>query len=638
MLSLIHDRGRKSRTRQLRQLWLLLCLTVVAGCNSAPAPTDTEEAERQSNARTTQDACRARLDGAISRLRPDRVASIGRTSDDVGALNAWLVECASADLQNMSASPENLSFLGETAQRAVTSPRFTARDAAYVRDSLVSARLAQAIIGREQKAGEQTDVDRVVNVFRWVGANISLEGPDEPGIAKTYLDVLLTGRGKMEARIWVFGVLMRQLQRDAVLLRTGDDSGDSESLIAVSVDGGMLLFDPVSWFPVPASGDESVQVDHPAGLESLTDNDKWSNVTALIIAETSAVCPRMLILQEQLPAQASAVLYEEIAGGTSDIRPLVERVVSAAPNVLDASRIAWWSWPNEQVAAATGADEEQRRKYAEIMRPFEAPFERQELELGTDFQEILSRNDISQEQRDSVWAARWQMEYKKMQELQASGDSEKLFGRASSGLLKTRLSQVEGNSDRGIIQQLQKIRNACFDDEIRMRVPQSVDLSGVRSIPIPEAIQEVNLSATGSALYWTAICQIDRGQPGTAITTLAGYRRQNPDGMWFYPSLHNQAKSELAQGRTDAAIATLTEADSEKNPDRQHAVALLHRLKKPPASADEEETPAEPDSSSDTSDAAESSEASEPDAEPASQEPTESESSEATETQAETGQ
>lgn len=630
MLLQFNDSCGISNTGPFIRLTALLCLAAVAGCNEPPAPSQDDEAAIADSSRTSQDACRARLDGAISRLNPDRVAAVGRTSGNVGALNAWLVECASEELQDVSASSENLSFLGETAQRAVTSPRFTARDAAYIRDSLVSARLAQAIVGRGNKEGERSDVDRVLDVFRWVGCNISLQGPDEPEVAKTFLDVLLTGRGTLEARVWIFAVLMRQLQRDTVLLMADRDDVDSEALLAVGVDGAMLLFDPQAWFPVPSPDDDSVLVNRPAGTEYFEGKDNWNSTTALIIAETSAVCPRMLVLQEQLPAESSAVLYEEIAGGTSEIRPLVDRLVSAAPHVLDASRIAWWSWPNEQIAAATGADEEQRRKYAELMKPFEAPFERKELELGTDFQEILSRNDISQEQRDSVWATRWEMEYRKIQELQASGDSEKLFGRASSRLLKTRLRQVEGNSDRSIIQQLQKIRNACFDDEIRMRVPPTVDPSGVRSIPIPEAIQEVNLSATGSALYWTAICQLDRKQPGTAITTLKGYRRQNPEGVWFYPSLQNQAKAELSQGRADAAIETLTEADSEENPDRKHAATLLRRLKKqltPPKEEEAASTEPEPESS-DTPDNANSSE----------ETSDESESPEEGEAQSETGQ
>ena len=141
-----------------------------------------------------------------------------------------------------------------------------------------------------------------------------------------------------------------------------------------------------------------------------------------------------------------------------------------------------------------------------------------------------------------------------------------------------RLNQVEGSADRRIIQQLQKIRNACIDDAIRYTVPRTVERSGYKSIPFPEAIQTVNRQAAGSALYWIAICQMDRSQPGTAITSFESYRRQYPDGMWFYPSLMNQALAELTQGRRDAALKTLTEADQEANPDQRHAATLRRRL------------------------------------------------------------
>jgi outer membrane protein assembly factor BamD (BamD/ComL family) len=101
---------------------------------------------------------------------------------------------------------------------------------------------------------------------------------------------------------------------------------------------------------------------------------------------------------------------------------------------------------------------------------------------------------------------------------------------------------------------------------------------GVESIPIPEAIQSVNRQATGSALYWIAICQMDRNQPGTAITSFASYRRQYPDGEWFYPSLMNQALAELAQGRQKAAAETLAEANQEGNPEKTRAAIVLKRL------------------------------------------------------------
>jgi len=286
----------------------------------------------------------------------------------------------------------------------------------------------------------------------------------------------------------------------------------------------------------------------------------------------------LLVLQDNLPAESSAMLYEELAGGTSEIRPLVERVLAAAPEVFDATRFVWWNWPDEQVTQAAVSDEKQRREHAALMRSFEAPFERKPLELGMNFQELLSKPGLTQEQRDSVWDQRWRMEYEKMQQLEKDGDAEKLFGRPSSGLLKTRLEQIEGNHDRSIIQRLQQVRHACIDDAITFSVPVQIERTGVKSIPIPDSIQIVNRQATGSSLYWIAICQMDRSKPGTAISSFANYRRQYPDGPWFYPSLINQAFAELAQGRPEAALKTLTEADHEANPERAQVAMLVKRM------------------------------------------------------------
>jgi hypothetical protein len=590
---------------------LLAVMLASAGCNGPKESTETAGEDAAQSEQATQNSCRVRLDGAVRRLTPDSLSAINRLSSSVGAINAWMAECAADDLRELEASEANLAFLETTARRVVSAPRFTVRDAAYVRDSLIAAKLAQSIVERADVIGQTSEVERLVHVFRWIGNNISLESGTEANAdsLKGFLDTLLTGRGSTKSRIWVLAVLLRQLQHDVVILSPEKGSTDSaEFLIAACLEDRILLFDPNTWLPVSVEEDDSILIAEPAGAEYLSAHDQWKQPQVRIIAQTATVCPRMLVLQEQLPVESSAMLYEELAGGTSEIRPLVERVVAAAPDAFDAPRIAWWEWPDQQVTAAAAPDEQQRREHAMLMKPFEAPFERKPLQLDTDFKELLNQPGLTQEQRVSVWAQRLEMEYKKMQELQESDNSEKLFGRPSSRLLKTRLTQIEGSSDRTIIQQLQKIRNACIDDAITFNVPITrINQTGVKSIPIPEAIQSVNRQATGSALYWIGICQMDRNQPGTAITSFASYRRQYPNGMWFYPSLMNQALAELAQGRREAAAETLTEANQEGNPEQTRAAIVLKRLQA--ALAPQEEPAAGPDEES--KDDADSSEASE---------------------------
>lgn len=568
--------------RPLAAVALLTTAALVVGCGSESDLSEPVDNAGQATVRNTLESCRARLDGAIDRVRPDTLRAITDVSAGVDALNAWLVECAAEELNTLRISEENLAFLDSTAQRAASGLRFTARDATYVRDSLILAELVQAIVGRSNRDGNDSQVARLVRVFRWVGNNIGLETAGEASAPKSFLDTLLTGRGSMRSRVWLFASLLRQLQRDVVILLPGDQEGepgsDTAFLIAACLDDRLLLFDPLTWLPVPAAGDDSVRIDQPAGVEHLLADESWSQPQVRIVAEIPTVCPRMLILQDQLPVESSAILYEELAGGTSEIRPLLERVVSAAPDVLDTDNIAWWGWPDEQVTAAIASGEEEQRSHDALMQPFEAPFEREPLQLGTDFSEYLNQDGLTPAQRESLWNQRWEMERQKIRELQESGQLQKLFGRPSSRLLKTRLNQIEGSADQRIIQQLQKIRNACIDDAIRYAVPKIVDPSGYRSIPFPEAIQSVNRQAAGSALYWVGICQMDRGMPGKAIPTFESYRRQYSGGTWHYPSLMNQALAELAQKRPEAALKTLMEANQEANPEQRRAATLLQRL------------------------------------------------------------
>ncbi len=586
---------------------MLLVFTAV-GCRDAAAPPARSSADTVPSGGIDRDACRARLEAAISRLPPDSLAAITNLDGNVGALNAWLVECAADEVAGLTVSEQNLAFFDASARRAITSPRFTARDVAWVRDALISARLAQAVTSRAEENGADSEAVRIIRLFEWVGASLSLQMPEEADVPRGYLDFLLSGRGPLEARVWVFAVLLRQLQRDVVLL-SPDEQADpaATAMLAVCLDDRMLLFDPRSWMPVAVDGDQTVFPDDTAGADWIRNRSGWQNVHAAIIAETSAVCPRMLVLQGQLPASSAAVLYEEIAGGTSPIRPLIERVTAASSGLLDASRMHWWSWPDEQINRFTAAQESERRTYTALMKHFEAPFEREPLQLDADFQELLSRPDLSAQQRDALWTQRWQMEYQRMEELRASGDMNKLFGRPSGRLLAVRLEQIQGRSDRSVIQRLQRVRTACMDDAIQMRVPTTIDPSGIRSIPIPEAIQNVNRQATGDALYWTALCQIDRRQPGTAITSLQSYRRQYPDGRWFYPSFLNQARALLMQGRTEDAVRILTQADAEANPDRAHVQALLKRIRRLLSDSEAEanaESPADADTPAEAGDGA----------------------------------
>ena len=559
---------------------ITVMLVGFSGCGGGNQPAPGTDSTSAGDSMTSKvDACRTRMESAIQRLRPESLPRNDRQARLVSRLNSWLAECAADAVQDLEVSEENLAFLGASARRAVSSPRFTVSDAAWVRDNMILSQLAREIAAQDNDPGADSEIRRIVNVFRWIINNISIRTADESALPSGLLDILLTGRGDPRSRAWVFAALVRQLQRDVVLLLPSEPEDDAEFLAAACLDDRLLLFDPTTGVPIPSDGDMSVLADSPAGAEYLKAREPWQKPEIRIIAQTAAICPRMLVLQQQLPVDSSAILYEELAGGTSNILPLVERVAAAAPDVLDASRVALWEWPNQQVTAAASLDEDQQRKRMEFLRHFEAPFERKQLELETDFRDILSQPNLTPQQRNNVWTQRFFEEAEKMEELIAE---DKLFGRPSSRLLRARLSQIKGAHGVELIQQFQKIRTACIDDEISFVVPREIDPGGRRSIPLPDTIRSVNQRATGDTLYWTGICQMDRGEPGTAVSTFQNYRRQYPNGIWFYPSMLNQALSLLEQGRTATAAEILRDAAHADNPERSRARWLLERLQANP--------------------------------------------------------
>ena len=139
-----------------------------------------------------------------------------------------------------------------------------------------------------------------------------------------------------------------QRQLDAVVLKAaspGDTSSPDLSkaanlLIGVVADNQLLLFDPLRGTAVPRTGDDAPVTTDPAGLEAISDDDRWKSGTALVVCHPSAFSPRMLVLQERLEANDSAVLYEELVGGTSEIRPLLDRVSQVTGTVMPAASIA----------------------------------------------------------------------------------------------------------------------------------------------------------------------------------------------------------------------------------------------------------------------------------------------------------
>lgn len=558
---------------------ILLCLGfLLPGCGSQPEPTD-NTTQKVSAGETEAEKCRARLASAIARLQPAEFATLSNKERAVNGLNAWLASCAASRLESLKLTEDALAMLSSDAQRLVSAGRYTANDASYVSDCLLLRTLGEELASRSNEVGN--DLSRVVAAFEFVVRTVNRLPPDSQRVPIDLTDVLLTGQGTPDDRAWIFAELLRQMQIDAFRLipsgTAGSDASDiletASSLVVVVLQDRTALFDPVSGQAVPRPEDDSVFVTDPAEIGALKGLDRWNGARAQIIAQASAFSPRMLVLQEQLAAKDSAVLYEELTGGTSEIRPLVIRLAEAVPEYADRQLLSVWSYPGERVAAASSLRESEQKQYAALMSPFDAPFEQKTIQASESLEDIGKLpEELTPEERE----ARIQMRLS--EELNLRFQSGEEFGRPSQRLLKTRIQQVMGKSDVNIIQEYQQIRIASIQEYISLRVPNEVHPSGVLMIPLPSVIRNVNQSATGTAMFWTGMCQIDRGEYGTAITTLQNYRRLHPDGQWIYSSLINQSLSELRQERTEAAVKTLISADVKENPERDRVRLLLQRI------------------------------------------------------------
>lgn len=562
-------------------------LLVVSGCGgNKPAKESATETQSRTQ-ETDAERCRKKLAGAIQRVKPGTLMLQDKPERAINGLNAWIASCAKEELEELSVPADVTELVGESAR--VSARRFTVNDAAYIRDCLLLRDLTDAICERleaDQSGDAASDSERVTAIFQWLVQNVSLVEDTADRLPLTLFDVLMTGRGTAEDRAWVFAECLRQQQIDAVIVKTDAERQEGRSqdeamwLLAVLLDNDSMVFDPEIGVAVQSA--ENVLVTSPKAmkLQELQSHERWQKPTVEIIAQLAAFAPRMLVLQEQLAAEDSAVLYEELTGGISDILPLTERIATGSGSVIAAEDVAIWNFPEERVIAANSLNEADRLRFSLLMRPFGGPYQREEFEPESMEELTTVPEELSSEEREALVQSRLMKNFERV--FLTSDDK---FGKPSQGLRKARLRQIRGEYDTNVIQALQQVRIASMEDSLRIRVPKQIqdelNYPKVISIPFPDIVKEVNLSSTGDALYWSAMCQMDRGEFGTATITFMSYRRQYAmKSKWAYSSLMNQALCLIQQGRTEDAAKFLKQADVPENAEQKRAALLLAEIQK----------------------------------------------------------
>ncbi len=581
-----------SKNRLLTTLFLLGSTTLLSGCGGSRTASTTDSGKTETAGESDTDRCEKRLISALQKLHPQAMATNARRETVVNALNSWLTSCAGDAAEKVRISEPNAALLSPTAKRFAAAARYTENDTLYIRDCFILREMTAAVWTQADANSEQRvadDRERVVQLFHEVIRNVALLSPDEQRIPVGIFEILLTGRGTLDDRIWIFCEALRQRQLDSFILHStvppAEDAPVTDilesagSLIAVALGSDLLLFDPVRGSAVPKVDDRNLQITEPAGLADLRQHERWGQPTVSIVAVPGASSPRMLVLQELLPASSAVMLYEELAGGTSEIEPLINRIMAASDGLVDSSVISVWDYPENVILAAGSLNEDQKKAWQQLMKPYDAPFERDPLKTD----QLLDDPGASDEQmtEDQKMERRMMMLQERVERINQSSDE--LFGKASQRLLKVRLEQVMGLNDVQMIQQLQQIRIASMQDYVEVALPVGDKKEALMQFPLPDAIRTIHRRATGDALFWTAMCQFSRRDFGASVTTLRNYRRQYPDDKWKYASLFNEAMALIQLGDAETATEVLKQADVEENAERPQAVWLLSRLSSEPA-------------------------------------------------------
>lgn len=543
------------------------------GCeNSAPKP---RQAAPEDIAAREADECRSRLTNAVSRVSPESMALQQRRDGIVSAVNSWLASCAETEVRKLAISDDNAALLSPDALRTARVSRFSETDIIYIRDCLMLNRLTAAVWKQIDTSSDPAAADRrrVTNFFRHVVRHLALLPADSARPPVGLYEALLTGRGSVDDRIWAFTEGLRQRQIDSLVLQAapsgnetatnatsdpGNIPATAEWLILVAVGEETLLFDPLRGTPVPGPADLTIPVRNPADISVLQNLERWKNAAVFAPVHPSAAAPRMLVFQQQMEASTAAVLYEELAGGTSEIRPLVKRLPQSVLQLWPASAIQLWPLPESRISAAAVFTEQQKQELQLLMRPFDSPFER----ASIDREKLLAdanvdESQISQEELDAIVA-------NALAEMLQRSDT--LFGKPSRRLLKARVSQLSGNFEVDMIQELQQIRIASLQDSIDLNFNDGTQTL-TRRIPLPESILSIQKSAVADALYWTALAQVARNDHGTAVQTFRNFRRQYPDSPIAHASILNEAES-LTELGNPALAAEVLAAEPANNPEQ----------------------------------------------------------------------
>jgi hypothetical protein len=517
----------------------LMAALVLPGCNDEPPPKDPEAASTENDA--VDFGCGDRLDAALTMLHPDRLGIITDAETAVTRLNLWLEACGVkidvADAPGGDLRPLLEQALPSAELNRLTAGRFVAGDAAHVRN----CRLHKAIATLELGSPE-SDVERIVALFHYCVRNVALHASPAEALPLTPYEILLFGRGSAEDVAWVFADALRQLQIDAVILRPaatspaadaeGATAGDAPWLVGVLLENEVYLFDPKLGTPIPSAADDGMTatVQQPATLSQVQQDDgllrrldlspeepypltagQLKRLKAEVIGTRSLWSPSMARLQASLSGERSMVVFDGLQD-FGDAPGLIARVAESGGTAWTKQDVAIWPYPERQLAAAQRLSEAERRRMSQLELPLDAPIP-------------VTVDAVAQVMT---------------------------VGAPQNRHILSRTTYMMGNLDAAV-SNFQSLR---------------IQLVTAARHRLPDEIRAKHERAGDDAAYWVGLCQMEREQYESAVSTFRDYLRRYRDRSEAAWMPHCRLMLGLALAETgDFGEATFELRDPEQTPE-----------------------------------------------------------------------
>lgn len=436
--------------------------------------------------------------------------------------------------------PLEAALAGEAKDRALAK-KFSRRDVQHIRQSILMSRMAVRIA-----ESRKTDRERALAAMTLISQQVD-PIPQSSAVDRplTPFESLLTGRGTASDRAWIFAEILRQIHIDVIVFQHSDPQ--VSPLLGVIGDQEILLFDPLTGFPVPAAGeaDRKAILQEPARLADAVADDgilrqldverspfPWTAeqlkaATVGVIGTTCTWSPRMGELQFQWPPGEACIVFDSLGPTAGLERGLMVRATEAVNSLGYADRVQVWDYPEQRAAQYQSLGAEGSPHMQSLV-------------------EIMSGPTIVEANAGPANEARTVTTYRSKHPLQ-----------------QVRAQQLIGDRVAAIQGYLPLTRAHI--------APRNVEIQGDI-----QQILDQNRVVADWATYWLASTQYENKDMTSCLDTIRRYRREFALGEMTESALMRQAACLVASQENQAALELLKAVSP--GPNQWRRALLVRRL------------------------------------------------------------